>query len=1058
MQSNLYINQVESNDEKDSVFNHVEIDTHSLALLKKGPPNQRYAVVGWIDTKTKKLHLHFRPSFIEGIKDENRKLFAEEDIVEAKPGITGVVHQRVIDSVQKYYGSQKESPPYLYDKGVANIGMSFYKRSAHILAWTNRSTRNAEAFSLNELAEYCLYFDTKQTLERPEYTRAFHLARSLEPKATEKISEQVKKILLNESKSEMITEEEKLLEKIVLEEIGENKYCANFTYEKEWKEIENDKNKIEEYLMRTIYIASGLKDAKKESAYPQDDNDIVIKNVLRIAKEHKIRLDLDRIYSLSPLSGKDSQPSALVDLLNFDLEHTKGLSALMLAAKRGDLKTVKLLIENKANIDKLVTTGSGVYNALTTAFDSNNVDIINYLIDSKATINVKDQPNPPTPLILAAKAGNLTIVKRLLDAKADMDMKDSFGRDAFLSALNADKFDVAKYLIENKSNINATTNDNYSAIMSLAQWNTSNNTLDMLNYLIEKKANVNLVNKRDESALHLAVTRDGLDFVRQLIEAKATIDQPDKSGKTPTSKALSYGNFNVMQYLLEKKADLNLVQTDDITKGLNASLYLKRYDQLAIILQSGILKDKKVDLNDDILKQFEDNEPVRLLFSYAIENYDKNSLLWIMEHKYLFLDQNMIVVLFNKSLENNDFELFAPYLNREIPTLGKFLEYVNDDNTDKLKEIKALVSKSKPEAFSRMINNIKDEKGNLALHLAALNGNYDTMKFLLDNKADLDVKNDQKLGVIDQISLGVRQPIFYNNFQAVRDILREFKEYKIDFNVKDARFDNKSAKVLLAEKLQDRARKNNIEQLEEIKMALPETLFKEILNAKDSKNNNALLLALNQNAIRSAAWLITNGADPLKQKYSTFACYDALLDKAIDNNNLVLIKKLLQNGRIKESQLRGPHSALLNQYYFLQRLMDEDIQDPQRYIVLNKLKNSVLESKSVLETQFRIDDFVKLDNFIKQLNPYFANTDFQAATMSAYSTILFDSVENVTSKLISYVRTMLQESSTLEKKNSYLLFGKPVLKTIVKLLNEQEKLMTDSTPHFQAPRAPKKDK
>lgn len=129
LSNKVYLSKIA--EEKAGIFDNVIIDAHSLELLKKGGSGQRYAVVGWIDEETKQLHLYFRPSFEEGKADENRSLFAEEDRVESRAGLTGIVHQKVINSVIQQHQKSGDVPPYLLTG--KKIGLSFYKRSDSIL-------------------------------------------------------------------------------------------------------------------------------------------------------------------------------------------------------------------------------------------------------------------------------------------------------------------------------------------------------------------------------------------------------------------------------------------------------------------------------------------------------------------------------------------------------------------------------------------------------------------------------------------------------------------------------------------------------------------------------------------------------------------------------------------------------------------------------------------------------------------------------------------------------------------------------------------------------------
>lgn len=520
--SELYISKIE--DQKEDIFDNVVIDPYSLELLKKGNKKQRYAVVGWVDEETKQLRLYFRPSFKEGKEDENRKVFDPEDIVEAREGLTGIVHQRVIEKVIKRAHRLGHTEPFLLTG--KKIGLSFYKNSEHLLLWSNRSTLNSEMFKVNPLGYYALYFDEEIDFTRPGYTNALQIERSLPIGATWKIINKVKSVVLGDDK---LSEEEKKLEQSNLEE--NEKECLNKVDEDEWNEIKKDKTRLAECLMKTIFIASGLEKSLKQSPWPQPENWVVIKNTLEEAKKNNIKLDLEYFH-----------PDFVEDWGN--------KTALMHAARVGDEKSVKLLLEAKANVncrDKKQCSSLGY------AIQASQLKMITILMEAKADINLPGEDGD-TPLCLAIKMENSEIARFLIEAKADIKLRNLQAESALSLAIENNLIDIAQLLIQKKADINQPDKRKKTLL-----WKAINQkNIAGIKILLELNAKVNNSNDAEDTPIWQAVKKGNAEILKMLIQAEADVNQSSAdNGLTPISLAARNNETEAIAVLLEAKADVN---------------------------------------------------------------------------------------------------------------------------------------------------------------------------------------------------------------------------------------------------------------------------------------------------------------------------------------------------------------------------------------------------------------------------------------------------------------------------------------------------------------------
>ena len=110
------------------------------------------------------------------------------------------------------------------------------------------------------------------------------------------------------------------------------------------------------------------------------------------------------------------------------VENGSGVTALMLAANRGNTEIARALLAAGAEVN--VKDGSG-QTALTRAADSGRTDIVRDLLAAGAEFNAKDK-NGRTALMAAAVSGHTEVAQALLEAGAEVNTKDNDGRTALM--------------------------------------------------------------------------------------------------------------------------------------------------------------------------------------------------------------------------------------------------------------------------------------------------------------------------------------------------------------------------------------------------------------------------------------------------------------------------------------------------------------------------------------------------------------------------------------------------------------------------------------------------
>jgi ankyrin repeat protein len=259
-----------------------------------------------------------------------------------------------------------------------------------------------------------------------------------------------------------------------------------------------------------------------------------------------------------------------------------GLTALLFAARQGEIETVKALLDAKADINAVDSDGN---NALVLAILNTHYDLTQLLIDRGADVNIAAK-NGRTALYSAVemhdvdwsprpahketdKATSMDIIHALLDHKANVnaqltapapiekhaqDMGDktmAAGTTPFTRAARSADVELMHYLLDHGADPKLVGKDNQTALMVAAgvAWNdhirgTEAEALEAVKLCVSLGMDVNAATDKGETALHGAAHR-GTDLIAQyLVEKGANVSARNKRGFTPLDLALGKGGYN----------------------------------------------------------------------------------------------------------------------------------------------------------------------------------------------------------------------------------------------------------------------------------------------------------------------------------------------------------------------------------------------------------------------------------------------------------------------------------------------------------------------------------
>lgn len=127
--------------------------------------------------------------------------------------------------------------------------------------------------------------------------------------------------------------------------------------------------------------------------------------------------------------------------------------AICAASEIGNLKMIKLLVKQGADID--ATIGTTGMSALYIACQEGHLSIVIFLVDEGADLDtLTTNETPFSPLHIAVQFGYKDIVKHLVENNANIDIENSeSGATPLLLSITTSNEQITKYLIESGANI-----------------------------------------------------------------------------------------------------------------------------------------------------------------------------------------------------------------------------------------------------------------------------------------------------------------------------------------------------------------------------------------------------------------------------------------------------------------------------------------------------------------------------------------------------------------------------------------------------------------------------
>jgi len=272
---------------------------------------------------------------------------------------------------------------------------------------------------------------------------------------------------------------------------------------------------------------------------------------------------------------------------NIEATDKQGRTALFDAVVARDPEILELLLRSGANINAMDEDGKNLIfyavavdvirklvlqglelekqdhkgrTALFDAVEAATLGRIDMLLESGSNINATDKHGETVLFSAVGAHGDTDIVRRLLEAGVDIETRDRRGRTALSEAIDSDRFEVVRLLLE--ANASVRSDDLYSLIKHKANVECFNESLHahglIRTEVSRTGAQTHLIsdNQMVGDLLHYAILTDANWIVEFLISVGVDLEARNRTGETALIAASWGRNTALVKYLVSHGADM----------------------------------------------------------------------------------------------------------------------------------------------------------------------------------------------------------------------------------------------------------------------------------------------------------------------------------------------------------------------------------------------------------------------------------------------------------------------------------------------------------------------
>eukprot|EP00457_Paulinella_chromatophora_P003314 gb/GEZN01003321.1/.p1 GENE.gb/GEZN01003321.1/~~gb/GEZN01003321.1/.p1 ORF type:complete len:567 (-),score=102.32 gb/GEZN01003321.1/:413-2113(-) len=466
----------------------------------------------------------------------------------------------------------------------------------------------------------------------------------------------------------------------------------------------------------------------------------------------------------------------LIPLINVDAINERGDNALMMAARRGELPIVDILMKAKSNVHHRNKKGSS---PLIAASMRGHTEVCRRFLTAGSNVN-EETSSKDTALSLAVWKNHTDTCLLLMDAGAQVVRVDKFGDTMLLDAAKHGNVVVMKRLIERSVPIDH-ANKKGDTALTRASWKGE---LGAVRLLLDHGADMGHINLARCTALITACMHDQRNCAKELILRGSPLDVKDANGKTallylaehkgPTLfwegielivrrlsqlekaayriliQAAALNMFSVSQALLEKGANVNYVESVSGLSALIVCVKSQRGDTLKylrLLVAHGADLDHQDKRGYTALMEgasLDLPEVCRFLLekgaSVFVENQKAETALQIALQKPSHRCISILMaassnlnpgVLLLHAAQNGSLDEIRGIIAPQTETQHAAVDIRDSSNSTNVEGVTPTI----------VDINYADKNGRTALMVAARAGHLDCLKLLLDLGADIHHKD-----------------------------------------------------------------------------------------------------------------------------------------------------------------------------------------------------------------------------------------------------------------------------------------------------------------------------
>jgi len=224
---------------------------------------------------------------------------------------------------------------------------------------------------------------------------------------------------------------------------------------------------------------------------------------------------------------------------------------LKCAARMGNYEEVCSLIEARADVNVCDSAGMS---CLSQAVEKNNIRIVKVLLENKAKINASDRLYFRTPLHEASVSGFFNMAKFLIESKSDVNSTDNQGQTPLYLATWRGWKEICKELVKGGAIVDAKDNASSTPLMRASVKHGA----PLADFLLSCGASISIIDRSGKNSLHHACRENAPDVIKLLISKKANINTVDRYRRTPLMYASMEGYELCVALLMQAGADVNL--------------------------------------------------------------------------------------------------------------------------------------------------------------------------------------------------------------------------------------------------------------------------------------------------------------------------------------------------------------------------------------------------------------------------------------------------------------------------------------------------------------------